>query len=65
MHDVFHVLLLKQDTTSKKQVDIKDVTELDTNKNDNRKYKVESIHNSAIYAKKSMGHLLRLYYLVF
>ena len=31
---------------------------------DDKKYKVEAIQNSAVYAKKADGHLPRLYYLV-
>ena len=32
--------------------------------NDNKKYKVEAIRNSAVYAKEADGHLPGLYYLV-
>ena len=32
---------------------------------DNKKYKVEAIIDSVIYAKKREGHLLSVYYLVF
>ena len=31
---------------------------------DNKKYEVEAIIDSAVYAKKAEGHLLGLYYLV-
>lgn len=31
---------------------------------DNKKYKMETIQDSAIYAKKANKHLLNLYYLV-
>ena len=31
---------------------------------DNKKYKVEAIRDSAIYAKEADGHFSRLYYLV-
>ena len=30
----------------------------------NKKYKVEVVKNSAVYAKEAEEHLLRLYYLV-
>ena len=31
---------------------------------DNKKYKMEAIHDSAVYVKKVDGNLLELYYLV-
>ena len=61
MHDVFHVSLLKQDTTRKRRVDEK-AMEFDAG--DNEEYKVEAIRNSAVYARESAGHLPGLYYLV-
>ena len=39
IYNVFHVLLLKQDTTRKRSID-KNITELDANKNSG-KYKIE------------------------
>ena len=39
--------------------------ELNTNKNDNRKYKIKTIQNIAVYTKESkLGYLLRFYYLI-
>ena len=62
VHNVFHVLLLEQDTTKKEQVE--KVPELNAGDN-NEKYKVEVIWNSAVYANKlESGHLPGLYYLV-
>ena len=61
--DVFHVSLLKQDTTWKGRVD-ENAEELDAG-DDNEKYEVEAIRDSAVYARESeLGHLLSLYYLV-
>ena len=55
--------LLEQDTTRKERVDEK-VIELDFEAGDSKKYEVETIWDSAVYARKSEGHLPRLYYLV-
>ena len=55
------MLLLKQNTTRKEQID-KSITKLDADNGE--KYKVEAIWDSAIYAKKLKSHLLKLYYLV-
>ena len=52
MHNVFHVLLLKQDTTKKERVD-KRVSELELEAGNSKEYKVEVIWNSAVYASKS------------
>ena len=63
IHDVFHVLLLEQDTTRKGRVD-ENATELDVDDN-SEKYEVEEIWNSMVYIKESeSGHLPDLYYLV-
>ena len=65
IHDVFHVLLLEQDTTKKGQMD-KDVEQMEFNTGNNvEEYKVEAIRDSAVYARESKsGHLPGLYYLV-
>ena len=44
--------LLEQDTTRKGQVD-KNATELDVSDNESKKYKVEAIYDSAVYARES------------
>ena len=65
IYDVFHVSLLEQDTTRKGRVD-KNATELaklDAGE-DSGEYEVEAICDSAVYARESVGHLPRLYYLV-
>ena len=54
--------LLEQDTTKKEWVD-EQVTELEAG--DSKKYEVEAIWDSAVYASKlELGQLLGLYYLV-
>ena len=62
IYDVFHVLLLEQDTTSKGRVN--KTIQLDFGTGDNEEYKVEKIQDSAVYAKESEGHLPGLYYLI-
>ena len=64
IHDIFHVLLLEQDTTKKERVDEKDErTELEAGNEE--EYEVEGIQDSTVYAKEfKVGHLPRLYYLV-
>ena len=59
------MLLLKQDTTKKMQVD-KKVKELNFEaSNDGKKYKIEVIQDSATYANKlESGHLSGLYYVI-
>ena len=62
IHNVFHVLLLEQDITKKGQVND---MQLEFKAGDNKKYEIDDIWNSAVYAKESRtGQLLRLYYLV-
>ena len=64
IYNIFHVLLLEQDNTRKKQVD-ENVTELESDAGDNKKYKVEAIWDSTIYVMESeSGYLPRLYYLI-
>ena len=64
VYNVFHMLLLEQDTTRKGRV-IEKISELDTGNKDSKKYKVEAIWNCAIYANKlESGHLPGLYYLI-
>ena len=66
IHDVFHVSLLEQDITRKGRVDEKIAEQLEFEAGgDNKEYEVESIRNSAVYARESeAGHLPGLYYLV-
>ena len=63
IHNIFHMSLLKQDTTKKKRID-KKVTELDFKTNNNKEYKIEAIWYSAIYANKVESHLSCLYHFV-
>ena len=63
IYDVFHVLLLEQDTTRKKRVHEENAEELDAG--DKGEYEVKAIRDSAVYARESeSGHLPGLYYLV-
>ena len=61
IHNVFHVLLLKQDTTKKEREF--SVPEFEPG-DDDKEYKVQAIRDSAVYAKEADGHLPGLYYLV-
>ena len=62
IHDVFHVSLLKQDTTRKGRVD-ENAIELEAG--DSEEYGVEAIRDSDVYARESeSGHLPGLYYLI-
>ncbi len=66
IHNVFHVSLLEQNTTSKGQVD-KTTFRLDfENDGNGEEYEIEAICNSVVYAKESDNdhHLPGLYYLV-
>ena len=66
IHDIFHVLPLKQNTIKKGWMD-KKVRQIEFNigNNDNGEYKVKAIWDSVVYARESQsGHLPSLYYLV-
>ena len=64
IHDVFHVLLLEQDTTKKGRVHEENVEDLDAG-DDSGEYEIEVIWDSAVYVRESKsGHPLGLYYLV-
>ena len=64
IHDVFHVSLLKQDSTRKERVHEENAEELDAG-DDSGEYEVEAIWDSAVYVRESeSGHLPGLYYLV-
>ena len=51
MHNVFHILLLEQDSTKKEQVN-KCVTKLELEAGDSKVYKVEAIWDNAVYVNK-------------
>ena len=52
IHDIFHVLLLEQDTKKKRRVD-KEVRQIEFDiGNDSGEYKVKAIRNSAVYARE-------------
>lgn len=61
--DVFHMLLLEQDITRKGRVNKFLELKLDADKN--KKYKVKTIRDSAVYNKIVEGKLLKLYYLIY
>ena len=65
IHNIFHMSLLEQDPTKKRQVDKKvGQIELDTGKNSGE-YKIEASWDNVVYTKKSKSsHLPGLYYLV-
>ena len=54
------MLLLEQDTIRKGQ----EFSAPEFEPGNDKKYKVEDIRDSAVYAKEADGHLLSLYYLV-
>lgn len=58
------MLLLKQNTIKKKQVNKLLELEPKLNLRTNKKYKIEAIYNSKAYIKKVADQLLRLYYLI-
>ena len=62
IYNVYYVILLKQNTTQKKQV--KKVIKLSVSNKDSKKYKIEAIWDNAVYVRKSKGHLLGFYYIV-
>ena len=64
MHNVFYMSLLELDTTKNERVDER-VKKLKLKAGNSKKYKVETIWDSAVYASKSeSGQLPGLYYLV-
>ena len=67
INDIFHMSLLEQNNTKKGRIDEKTVEQLEFKAGgNNEEYKLESICNSAVYARKlKAGHLLGLYYLIF
>ena len=63
IYNVFHILLLKQDPTKRERV--KKMRQLNAGNDDNKKYKMEAIWNSTVYANKSKsGYLPGFYYLL-
>ena len=59
------MLLQEQKTIKKGQVNKNIMTKLNIGANKSRKYKIDTIRNSLLYARESTSHLLGLYYLVF
>ena len=59
IHNVFHVSMLKQDTTKKKQVDKKvKQMEFDASDDESGEYEVEAIWDSAVYERESKSGYL-------
>ena len=63
VYNMFYVSLLEQNTIKNERVD-ENVTKLEFDAGDKEKYKVKAIRDSAIYVKKSEGHLPSFYYVV-
>lgn len=58
------MLLLKKDITKKKQID--KMLEIEVEVGNNINYKLKTIWNGVVYARKLViGHLLNFYYLIF
>ena len=51
IHNIFHVSLLEQNITKKRRVGKNNMTESDIS-NEGREYKIESIWDSAVYARE-------------
>ncbi len=66
IYNVFHVLLLEQNITRKRQVDNQALSEPKSKfeAGDNKEYKVEALINRAVYGKKANNQMPGLYYLV-
>lgn len=56
--------LLKEETTSKRQVNKLLELEQEFNSGNDKKYKVEVTHNSKVYAKEAVSQLPGFYYLI-
>ena len=64
VHNVFHVSLLEQDTTKKKQVNDMQL-EFKFEASDKKEYEINGIWDSAVYVKESATEQLpELYYLI-
>ena len=65
IYNVFYVSLLKQNTTKKEWMNkLFPESEPEFDAGNNKKYKVQAIIDSAVYAKEAKGYLPSLYYLV-
>ena len=64
IYNIFHVLLLENNSIRKKQVD-KAMFKLEfENHSNDKKHEFQVIYNNAVYASKSKGHLSSFYYLL-
>lgn len=64
IHDVIYVSLQKQNSTKKVLINKKNMTKLGVSNDENRKYEIEVIWDSAVYIKESKDDFLELYYLI-
>ena len=62
IHDIFHESLIEQDITKKERMN--EFSPLKFELGDKKKYEVEVIRDSVVYAKKVDEHLSGLYYLI-
>ena len=63
IHNLFHLSLLEQDNIKKERMN-KFVELPKFDKGDNKKYKMGTIQDNAVYTKETNKHLPELYYLV-
>lgn len=63
IHGVFHMYLLKQDTTQKEQVK-ENATQPEFDVGNEKKYNVKGIQDSAVYTRESKDDVPGLYYLL-
>ena len=61
IYNIFHILLLKKNTTKKEWIE--KVLKLDAN-NNSKKYKVEAIKDNAVYIKESKNYFPNFYYII-
>ena len=62
IYNVFHLSLLEQDTTKKRQIN-KFLSKFEMG--NDKEYKIKAIQDSTIYVKKEDGYLSELYYLIY
>lgn len=60
---MFHISFMKKSETKKKQMN-KSLLMLEFKASNNKQYKIKTIQDSSVYAKKANGYLSGLYYLI-
>lgn len=63
IYNIFHIFLLKQNTTRKKRVN-KNNIQLEFDTGNKKGYKFEEIRNSAVYTRESKDFQTTLYHLI-